>query len=157
VADPANVLARLRDYWAAQDVGSGVPVSEIELVAHERRYGVGLPSDLRAYFLEINGMARHEERGLDWDEDLIRFYPLFEFRPLDEEWPDTAVSGPRELFVFADCSIWVWGYVIRLSGETAGEVYIVGGDEPVRVACSFSEFLERYLARDRTGIYPQSQ
>jgi len=156
VAEP-DVLTRLRDYWAAQDVGSGVPVSETELVAHERRYSVGLPSDLRAYFLKINGMARHEERELDWDEDLIRFYPLFEFRPLDEEWPDTAVCGARELFVFADRCIWDWGYAIRLSGETGGDVCIVSGDEPVRVACSFSEFLERYLARDKAGIFPQSQ
>jgi cell wall assembly regulator SMI1 len=155
MADPRDLLQRLRDYWAAQGLGTGALASEAALAGCERRYGVQLPPDLRAYFREVNGMARHRDFDKEWDEDLIRFYQLDEFRPLDEEWPETTVPGAGELFVFANYSIWGWGYAVRLAPGAAGEVHVVYDPETVRVAGSFSEFLESYLARDYSVTYPR--
>ena len=155
MTDPPELLERLRDHWAAQGVGPGVPASPEDIAERERRYGIRLPPDLRAYFRELNGMARHEDMNLEWDEDLIRFYPIEELRPLSEEWPETTVARAEELFVFADWSIWGWGYAVRLRGEGAAEVQVVYGPETARVAGSFAEFLESYIARDYSVTFPR--
>ena len=152
----SDLLRALRHHWARQELDTGKPASEAELLAWEQRYGVRLPSDLRAYFRELNGTARHQQFDREWDEDMIRFYPLEDFRPLGEETPDTAVPNATDFFVFADYSIWAWGYAIRLMpAEAAGEVHVVYDSETVRVASSFSEFVRGYLARDYSVTSPR--
>jgi hypothetical protein len=67
-------------------------------------------------------------------------------------------SAPHEadsLFVFADWSIIAWFYVVRLcaTAETPTPVYIAA-QRLTLVADSFEKFLERYLVRDPTVIFP---
>ena len=93
----------------------------------------------------------------EMDQDLIRFWPLDEVRPLSEEWPEN--PAPRDaasLFVLADWSIAGWFYVARLSdAETMAPIYIIDGGL-TRVADSFEAFLERYLARDPAVLSPHA-
>jgi hypothetical protein len=155
MADAPNLFERLRRHWAEQGLDTGAPQSEAEVASREERYDVAFPADVRAYFQAVNGMARHREFDKEWDRDLIRFFPLEEFQPLDEQWPDTAVLEAGDLFMFADYSISGWEYAVRVRGKDSGAVYVVYDPETVLVATSFSEFLERYVARDYTAIYPR--
>ena len=106
-------------------------------------------------YAEVNGIRRTVAFEGEMDQDLIRFWPLDEVRPLFDEWPEN--PAPREaalLFVFADWNIDAWPYVARLSdAETIAPVYIVDGGL-TRVADSFEAFLERYLARDPAVLSP---
>jgi len=52
--------------------------------------------------------------------------------------------------VFADYMAWSWAYAIRLDEVVRGEqpVVMVGVEDRVQVARSFTEFAERYLTDD---------
>jgi hypothetical protein len=155
MADAPDLLERLRRYWAEQGLDTGAPQSESELTNREQHYGVVFPSDVRAYFEALNGMARHLEFHKEWDSELIRFFPLDEFRPLDEQWPGEQTPGVSDLFIFADYSISGWDYAVRMRGKGQGEVCVCYGEEIVPVTRTFSEFLERYLARDYSVTHPR--
>lgn len=50
----------LKDHWLSQSLEVNPGVSREELTAFESKYQVSLPSDLRDYFLTVNGMAEGE-------------------------------------------------------------------------------------------------
>jgi len=151
-----SALAKLKAYWVTQGISSGDPASTADLAAFEEQYRVRLPPALRAYFAEVNGIRRTVKFEEEMDQDLIRFWPLDEVRPLSVECP--ANPAPRDaesLFVFADWSIAGWFYVVRVSkAETLATVYIVDDERLTPVSDSFETFLERYLARDSAVLFP---
>jgi hypothetical protein len=150
-----SILDALKAHWAAQGIASGDPAPAADLASFEARYRVRLPPALRGYFAEVNGIRRTVAFETEMDEDMIRFWPLDEVRPLSDEWPESPVArDAASLFVLADWSIAGWFYVARLSeAETMAPICIVdGGLNPV--ADSFEAFLERYLTRDLTVLFP---
>ena len=149
-------VQRLRNHWISHNVECNSGVSEDSLVAFEDRYGVTLPTDLRDYFLTVNGMLD----GVT-DQDLIRFWTLEEVTPLPSGAPEYAsqeyVDNPESLFLFADYSLWAHAYAIRLvsSPPNKNEILIIGGDYPIRLFQSFSDLLDSYLT-DKALMFPQS-
>ena len=126
--------------------------SEEEIRRFETRYAVHLPEDFRRYIASINGFDQSEH----WmtDDDLITFLSLNEIKPLKEYW-SPVVADAEDFFVFADYSIAAHVYAIRLR-NTASEQnqVVVVYEELIEVAHSFSEFIERYLQRMDSFLFP---
>jgi hypothetical protein len=149
-----DLLAQLERHWSQQGHSHGPPVTLAQLDEFERRYGVKLPLDMRAYFTALNG----SELGSDgpMDSQLISFWHLSEIRPLTDERP-AALSPPgKSCFVFADYSIGVHDYVIGLAADarTPSSVMVAYDDVVIEVAASFTTFLQRYLEGDSAVLFP---
>lgn len=67
-------LTELRERWRRDGILHGRGASEADLAAFERRHGVVLPADLRAYFATTNGTAVGA-CGME-DGDLLGFWHL---------------------------------------------------------------------------------
>ena len=148
-----RAFERLRAKWA--DSGILAPaVADNSLIAEfEQRYRVVLPDDLRTYFTTVNGTIERR-LGMD-DADLIGFWHLDQVRTFaEEELAD--IPDASSIFAFADQSIQVYTYGVRLSDGAAAPTPVVAtvGSSHVVVSPSFVEFIERYLHGDRSAIYP---
>jgi SMI1 / KNR4 family (SUKH-1) len=135
----------LKNYWLSQGIEVNPGVSKEELSAFESKYQVGLPADLRDYFLTVDGMVQ----GVT-DNALIRFWSLNEVKPIPEEAPDYSdpsyIEGAESLFLFADYCIWSHAYTIRLSStEASNPIIIIGDETPTKIFSSFSELVSSYL------------
>ncbi len=146
----------LRKFWLRQGVRLNLGASEDELAAFEAKHHVRLPSDLRDYFTAVNGFDGSET----WmtDDEVITFLGLDEVKPLNEYWSLDVTDGDS-YFVFADYSLAAHVYAIRLmSGADVGNaVAVVYDNKPVRVASSFSEFMEGYLGNNQAVLFPAPQ
>ena len=148
------ILSALAAYWTECGVEPNPGATDAEIDAHEVHYGITLPDELRAYFRTVNGMAEGSDARAGWDQDLIRFYPLADCRPLDVEWPDSETPDAGSILCFADYSIWGWGYGVRVRGGDAGAVHVLYNPETVKAADSFGAFLTSYLRRDDAVTFP---
>lgn len=141
-----SVGQSLKRHWTLHQVEANAGVSREELNAFEERYGIVLPTDMRSYFLCVNGMTSDVV-----DEELIRFWMLDEVKPLNEGAPEFSnplyIHRPESMFLFADYSLWAHAYAIRLESVPlqSNEVCIIGAERPITIANSFSEFAEHYL------------
>jgi hypothetical protein len=148
----------LRVYWTARGVRFNPGVSEDVLRDFEARYGVELPADLRGYFAVLDGMNPSQDaNSFGMDDDLFRFWPLSEVeRASDFYHPDRFLEDQRSFFLFADYSISLPTYAIRLASEGKGDSTVIAiySDrrkyETTAVADSFGGFVKRYLA-DRSS------
>jgi hypothetical protein len=158
-----DIWRRLIEFWQAYE-RSRVPDGEISpnrvipsspnadaILAFEVKYRVTLPVDLRGYFSVV------EVCGSDMGPYLFRFWPLQEFKPVQEVLTD--INPDRyaypDCFAFADFLVGCCDYAVRISEgtEVSGPVFRVTGDLPAgeQMADSFVEFFEMYLA-DPTSI-----
>ncbi len=149
-----GALERLRAKWATNGILSAAVASQAEIAAFEKKYSVVLPPDVRTYFATINGTAIGS-LGMD-DEDLMGFWHLDQVRTFAEEGIDDDPDVART-FVFADHSIWIYGFGIRLSSDPSAPtpVVVTIGSPHICVASSFEEFIERYVRGDQTALYPE--
>jgi len=139
-------LEKLRQSWGHYDVPKFA--TEEEVVAFEQRTGLLIPDDLRAYFKTLNGNW--------WDAYLVEFYSLKQFITVKDEVGDrprfegiiNTLSEHENCFVFADHSIKIFIYAIRLSKvkTDVNEIYIIYSDEEYKlVANSFDEYIGKYV------------
>ena len=146
------MLEDLKSFWGHQGIKLRPGAGEEEIRSFETRYAVRLPEDFRQYLASINGFDQSEH----WmtDDNVITFLGLDEIRPLSEYWsPD--VADAVDFFVFADCSLSVHFYAIRLrNAATDQNKVVVVYEELIEVAGSFSEFIERYLQRMESVLFP---
>lgn len=149
------IFEALRTSWRSLGIRTNPGATDEEIDAHEARFAIRLPHDVRAYFRAVNGMSSGPESRCDMDADLIRFYALAECRPLSIEWPDDRLPNAASVLCFADYSIWCWGYGVRVGTADPGEVHVLYGGESVVVARSFTEFLAAYLRRDHSVTFPR--
>ena len=49
----------LKNHWLSQGIDVNPGIAKEELSAFESKYQVSLPTDLRAYFLTVDGMAEY--------------------------------------------------------------------------------------------------
>jgi hypothetical protein len=134
---------RLQEQWMSHGLKTNPGVSSEDLAAFESKYQVSMPTDLREYFLTVNGMSEGTR-----DDALIRFWALNEVKPIPEGAPDYSdIEDAESLFLFADYCIWSHAYAIRLSSnrETSNGVFVVGDENPVQIFESFSELVREYL------------
>ena len=149
-------VQRLKNHWLSHHVKVNSGVSEATLAAFEKKFSVSLPSDLRDYFLTMDGMPEEET-----DKEMIRFWRLEEVKALPTGAPNYAsadyVDNPESLFLFADYSLWAHAYAIRLlpTPSNRNEIFIIGGDYPIPLFNSFSELVDGYLT-DKGLMFAQS-
>jgi hypothetical protein len=136
-----ELLAEVATKWSKSGIQTEPPASPAELHAFESRFRVQCPYDFSIYVNTLGGMKDGE-----WDEHLIRFWPLREIRPADD------TPAHVGLFVFADYSISVHEYAIQLANSDHGKVVALSGASPRMVASTFSEFIAFYLA-DTTALF----
>jgi hypothetical protein len=118
---------------ACMVVDENVPcgATDEQLRALEQKHGVRLPADMRAFYAFMNGA------GPD-GEYVFTFWPLEEIRL-------TTVIGQPNWFVFADHSVSVCEYAIKLAVDGFGSSNVYCPEVRRTVAASFSDFLRRCL------------
>jgi hypothetical protein len=141
---------RLRAHWLERDIIPPGGVSQGRLREFESRYGVRLPPDLRDYYLTVDGMGTRNRM----DEDLFTFWPLDDVAPASSELGDDVMDDASSFFVFADYSICVSCFAIRLSSSGTDEpvVSIWSDIKQYVAATSFADFVERYLGSERSRL-----
>lgn len=159
----STASGRLISYWKSQSLIIAPASSETGTQDFEFQNAVMLPSDVREYFLSVNGMA--QIGGHDCDRNGFAFWPLARVKNVVNECAEHSmvvpeVTNPDKYFVFADYFQWSWAYAIYL-GERSSEqnpVIHVGTRRHKVVASSFSEFVDLYLL-DAKELYvdPQPQ
>ena len=149
-----SVLDALIGHMKRQDIARGPTVTAREIAAFESRHDVRLPEDVRAYFIHLNGC----EFGHDgpWDDQLLSFWHLSQLRPLSVEFPQHSIRDGERFFAFADYSIDVHCYAIRLSADNSDStpVAVLYDEFLVTVAPSLTAFFERYLVGDQEVLFP---
>jgi hypothetical protein len=111
---------------------------------------VTLPADMRGYLLHIDGMGSRDESDHDW----FSFWALGEIVRASDEHEDQFIEDQSSYFLFADHSICLPAYAIRMTTSGTGPHPVIAIYSDRReystscVARSFSEFVERYLANE---------
>jgi hypothetical protein len=156
-------LQAIRRHWQSLGVRIREGVSDQDIAGFEQRYAVRLPEAVRRFYQFIDGM----DYG-SCDEELISFWPLSEVAPVPQKVapfrgiPDyggieSSLPEANSYFAFADHSLWVYVYAVRLSADpafSAPVVSIAGGNCWQPLASSFVEFLQRYGADPRSVLFP---
>lgn len=142
----------LADYLKTTSGIECLPTSEAEVAAIERRYGVVLPGDFRAYLLEALPQC-----GGNMDDALTTWWQVELIRNIPEEYGDSQY-GPHRVqnaeiaaeedvyLIFADYCIWIWAWAINCGqGVNRGRIVQIDGASDDFVADSFSEFVAYHL------------
>ena len=144
----------LKNYWLRQGVKLHHGASDSELTAFEAKYSVRLPQDMREYFATVNGFDSSEY----WmtDNHVITFLSLDEMKSLSEAWSPEVDNDAASYYVFADYSLNAHVYAIRLSSNSQQDnpVVVAYEDYLVKVANSFSGFVQKYLEKDDAVLAP---
>jgi hypothetical protein len=155
------ITEQLINHWHANKIVVVGGNTEADIEDFESRYKVILPSDMRDYFLHVDGMSQYFPNSQD--KQGFSFWSLHNVKTVLEETSklvglsyDSFEIG--SLFIFADYLDWSWAYAIRLSANGLAEtpVFLIGKEIPIKVADSFSEFVHLYLA-DAPELYGGSE
>ena len=121
---------------------------------------IALPSEVRTYLLNVNGMNPHWPG--DHDQEGFTFWPLERIRTLAEEierqnkfsW---SVAEPDSYILFCDYMTWCWAYAIKIDRQTSDVegIYLVCCSDPLKIANTFTEFARQYLEKS-DKLYPPS-
>lgn len=155
------IIEQLINHWQANNIVVVRGNAEAEIEDFESRYQVILPSDMRDYFLRVDGMSQHFP---DYqDNQGFSFWSLRKVKTVLEETSKLIGLSYNSfeigsLFIFADYLDWSWAYAIRLSANVLAEtpVFLIGKEIPIKVADSFSEFVLLYLP-DAPELYVGSE
>jgi hypothetical protein len=157
-----RVWQAVRQHWQTAGVDARPGVAPADLDAFERQNGIRLPDEIRAFYAEADGMPPGA-----WDEDLFSFWPLANVGPVpgllagcrgipDYGGIERALPDAASHFVFADYSIWVHVYAVRLSPDPLAAtpvVCIAGGDYWEVLTSSFGEFVRLYAEGPRQTLF----
>jgi hypothetical protein len=142
-------ITRLISRWTSHGISCPAGVHVADIHTFEVRHNVNLPSDMRAYFLAVNGMG---ERGT-CDDDFFSFWPLQDLITIAEDLPDRSSRFPdaSRYFMFADHSISLPRFAIRLSANVTEPNSVAsvfadfGAFEAENFFDSFTDFVNHYL------------
>lgn len=149
------IIEQLINHWQAKNIVIVEGNTEAEIEGFESRYKVRLPSDMREYFLRVDGLSEYYPNSQD--DQGFSFWSLRKVKTVLEESAKVMGISYNEagsLFIFADYLDWSWAYAIRLSTNVLAEtpVFLTDYPRPIKVADSFSEFVHLYLA-DASELY----
>ena len=131
------------NYWRRTDVLLVQPKGTALLRDTLQRAGLTVAEDFVEFYLKIGGME-----GYATDRDM---WSCWDITRIVEE--NRSYLKPGVLF--ADWCIRSHFHLVRPESPTVSSVWVdmISDDEPIKVAGSFTEFFERYLARDsETGV-----
>jgi len=148
-----SFIDRLARHWGLESVTPDPRSTRDAIAAFERRFGVNLHPDVRAFYERFNGL--HE-----MDSDLNRFWPIDEidtvpaivetyggipnFSGIANRLPNAS-----QYFAFADHSIWVYVYALRLTDDPnsgSSVAWIADANTFDILTDTFSGFWELYLS-----------
>jgi hypothetical protein len=149
-------------YWYAIKAWPEPGITPARLDAFEARFGVSLPQAFRVLYERVN--------GTQGDENLLRFCPLEEIKPLPEEdaiarrtglvWRERILANAATYFVFADYMIFSHVYAIRLSPAGCADphpvLWVLSPTQYEEIAPSFDAFLRMYAADPQAVLFPQA-
>jgi len=145
-----DIPTRVREFWDSIDAAGRPGVSADELRAFEATHDVVLPPSVAAFYATINGTIM--------DNEVFQAWPLAEVGPVPltvasfRGIPDygaivEALPDANDYFAFGDCMIFSQVMAVRLRPPQVGTPVVwIQGHVFVRIANSFDEFWERYLA-----------
>ena len=165
-SDPPPALWQtISQHWQSIGIANPPGATDADIDAFERTHGVRLPAENREFYSHVDGMSLGA-----WDESLIRFWPLSEWNPVTVLLPvcrgipdyggiENSLPDAGSYFVFADHSIWIHVYAVRLTSDPTAAcpvVNISGGDHWGVQSASFAEFLQAYAKDSWDVIVPFS-
>jgi hypothetical protein len=142
-----NHFEQLRKHWTDASIPVVDPATPDEVDGFEKRHGIELPSDFKDYLLIAGGMPEGRT-----DDDMLEFASL---ETLNNENRWTSPDSTRKMRTFADYLIFSHWYLIDLGHNSdRGAVFAThDGDEFVKLAPTFKEFIEAYLADPERVAY----
>lgn len=133
----------IREQLASVNGKPGMPADEQKFESFERRYHLKLPVDVKLNYSIMNGAEHYTDGHGSW----MRFWPIEDWRPAHQEFPDDGVVKflPAQVFICADYAYECVYFVIDLDtlSPTFAHVYGLGGTRAGLAATSFSEFVTR--------------
>jgi len=151
MSDVLEVLGNLIQHWRNQGLSPCSGYRQETIAQAQKRLGVMFPEQFYDYLLISGGFGCNG--SVDQDADGFRFWSLERLSTVDQEYaskvpPEPPPRGGDRLLIFADYLDWSWAFAINTetSGDDSGAVFAIGGDWPVKVASSLSEFWEIYVA-----------
>ncbi|HTE01554.1 MAG TPA: SMI1/KNR4 family protein [Mucilaginibacter sp.] len=133
---------------------------EQEIDIFQKEHSLIIPDDLKKHFELLRGCISAYHYAT-----FFEFYSLLQFQSVKDVLgnyrgvPDyhniiNTLYRHEECYVFADYSLTVFAYAIRLNrnNELVNEIYVICGDKYKIITNSFSEFVELYL-KDDISIY----
>ncbi len=150
--EPKEAVDRLTQRWKEARLTIRPGVRAERLGQFKQRSGVQLGPGIREYFKAVNGMALDE-----MDPDChMRFWPLQEVKPVQEEFDAPWVAQYTGSYLFADYLLWSHAYAIDLTPAGQEAIVMVGGKTPRPVAPSFTDFVWMYLDNSEQ-LFPQQE
>jgi cell wall assembly regulator SMI1 len=154
----------IRDRWRSLGVSVRDGASVATIADFEYRNRVVLPEDVRQYYSFMDGME-------NWDlaEEMISFWQLSEVGSVPEKLshcrgiPDyseieSVLPDAASYYVFADHSIWLNVYVMKLTPDrnNPSPIIWICGKSWHPLAESFAAFMDEYAADPWSIVCPKS-
>lgn len=152
-----SFIDRLVRHWNLADDTPDVDRAANAIDLFEAPFRVALPADVRSFYLRFNAHLVLEMDEMD--SDLNSFWPIEEVDRVPSKIegfagiPDysgisASLPDANSYFAFADHSIWVMVYAMRLTSDRSSParvIYIADGNTYATIADSFAAFWESYL------------
>jgi len=156
-----SLWRHLIESWRSQNLPIQKACEEDDIKSFETKYKIALALDIREYFLNVNGMTPYFP-GYQ-DKEGFSFWPLERIRTVAEDnealgRPYLRLTEEDSLFLFCDHMDWSWAYAAKIhpgSGAAEG-IYLVCCRNPIKIAGSFSEFVQLYM-EDSDQVYPPAE
>jgi hypothetical protein len=158
-----RLTERLKSYWSAIGATMRPGVDHSMIASFEAHYGVRIPEDFCDYIANIDGI----DDG-NWDNEMISFWPLHSIKSVPEALtPFAGIPNYSQIthrlgeagayFVFADFLIWSHVYAVRFGKRESdkSQVLWICGSTYYSVAESFSDFLQMYLDKPESIVFPK--
>ncbi len=142
-----NIGQRLVELWRGAGLTIRPPTGREAIQAFESKYNVVLPTDMREYYLTVDGMEDELDPGMN------RFWPLEMVKPVEEELSERhkdRLAYPG-CFLFVDHCIWSWRGPSDWARSRQRGRGRCSKSPPAtcpgrQIASSFTAFVEIYLA-----------
>lgn len=150
-----SFIDRLVDLWQLSGRVPDPSLADKAIRKFQNRFDVQLPPDVDAFYRRFHSLLG------DMDSDLNHFWPIEDVDIVSAKVAPCysgvdRITNSTELFAFADHSIWVHVYAMRLSKDSrvgASVIWIADG-EFATLAETFAGFWEIYLASTHHIVVP---
>ena len=150
-----NFIDRLVELWRLGGVVPDPSLADKSIRKFHNRLDVQFPPDVHAFYRRFHGLIG------DMDSDLNNFWPIEDVDTVSAKVAPyysgvDKIANSTEFFAFADHSIWVHVYAMRLSKDSragASVIWIADGNSAT-LAETFAGFWEINLASTHRIVVP---